>query len=270
MFRMMTTLRYLTFALLLVASATGVEARENSYLFRLTDVEINEIMGRYYPRGYDRDGVLRQMSEPFDCRNFGELCDEVGADYAYRIVESAWSKGRLGFPLEMISRAMESDVESYGLRWFERSYPLGLPDKDSYWGQEMRALSGGAAACSASAFAESGSFRVVNKSSRVNAGLVVWGRVKVEHFKRSVTGNWNLDRANYLEVDGTVYLTVGNNDTAHPIGDAKNDAKRVAATFVYGGTFSGTIPFVEGCGGVGPGSSLWACSCSGALPSFFQ
>ena len=96
MLRLITKMTLLTFAFLLIASS--VEARANSYLFRLTDDEINEVMSRYYPRGYDREAVLSQMSElrPQELR--GPL--EVGSDYAYR-APSRPDEGRMGF-LEMI------------------------------------------------------------------------------------------------------------------------------------------------------------------------
>ena len=65
-----------------------------------------------------------------------------------------------------------------------------------------------------------------------------------------------------------VVLSVGGNDTPNLVSDFADDVKQVGASFVYGGTFQGKIIYVEGCGGVGPNSPLWACTCSGSLPSF--
>jgi hypothetical protein len=265
--RITTKITFLAFAFLLIAS--GVEAKANSYLFRLTEEEINEVMNRYYPRGYDRDAVLKQMSEPFECQNFGDLCSEVGEDYAYRMVETAWTKARMGFPLEMINRAAEGQLEDFSLRWFERKYPLGVPDKDPYWGEEtVRASSSNI--CTGIGFAQSGDFRVVHTSTRNNFGVVVWGRVKVMHFKRNLLGNWNLSTADRLEVEGDVYLKTSVpafDPTVHAVSDSKYDAKSVAATFAFGGLIVAQVSFVEGCGGV-PNSALQACSCSGIPPAF--
>ena len=256
---------WLALAFTLTASISGREARASSYLFRLSADEIHKIMSFYYPRGYDREAILRQMAEPFDCRNFGDLCEEVGPDYAYRIVESAWSKARMEFPIEAIDRAMQNELEDFGQRWFERLFPQGVPTRDDFWGV---AYADGESSCKKDAFAESGDFRIIHSSRRFNAGVLVWGRVKVHHFKRGWDDNWKLSRADRLEVEGTVYLTVGGNTTVHPVSDVKDDAKRVAASFVYGGTVTGSVPFVDGCGGVGSNSALWACSCSGELPPF--
>ncbi len=254
----------LTFAILLVASC--VEARANSYLFRLTDEEINEVMNRYYPRGYDRDAVLRQMSEPFDCENFGDLCSEVGRDYAYRVVESVWSKARMGFPIEMIYRSAEGEIDNFTIRYLEETYPLGISDKDPFWGEERSASSSNS--CSPSLSATSGDFRILTQSKRRNFAVTVWGRVKVDHFKKNLFGNFKLEKADRLEVEGTVFLKVAGFDvTEHAIADVKYDAKGMAASYAYGGLTVASVPFVEGCGGVGPNSILWACTCSGTLPS---
>lgn len=263
---MITKLTNLAFTFLFIAAASVAETRANSYLFRLTGEEIDRIMSRYYPRGYDRDAVHRQMSEPFDCQNFDDLCGEVGADYALRIVEAAWTRARLEFPLDMISRAAEKEVESNAARWLEQSYPDGVPEKEPFWGQETGAASGGAT-CSGSAYADSGSFRVKQTSARHNLGPVVWGRSKVEHFKKNSNGKYKLERADRIEVSGNVFITVGGNDFFMPIWDVDYNARKVAATYAYGGAGSAHVSYVEGCGGVA-NSALWACSCTGAIPTF--
>src|SRR6185295_5851373 len=201
MLRMITKMTYVACACLIIAS--GIEAKANSYLFRLTDTEINEVMNHYYPRGYDREVVLRQMSEPFACENFGDLCREVGQDYAYRMVESTWKMARMRYPIEMILRAAEGDSENFRSRWIEETYPLGVPDKDPFWGEERAASPG---SCTGSAFAESGDFRVLHSSIRHNLGVATWGRSKVEHFKRKLNGKWKATKADHLEVEGTVII----------------------------------------------------------------
>jgi len=87
------------FALITVEAHAG-----SSYLFGATEGDIDATMRYYYPKGYDRDAAFRQMSAPFDCRNFGDLCREVGEDYAYRMVEIVWLKAKRQTPLDMIAR----------------------------------------------------------------------------------------------------------------------------------------------------------------------
>jgi hypothetical protein len=239
----------------------GAVQAHASYLFGLTDKEIDEVMTYYYPRGYDRDAALRQMSEPFDCKNFGDLCTEVGERYALRIVESGWLEARKRYPIEMIDRAAEHDLEYYGQLWFDSLYPQGVPAKDPYW------VGDGGTECTGTGFADSGDFRVVHTSRRHTLVVLAWGRVKVEHFKRNLAGNYELKKADKLQVEGTIFFkaTSAPEPFSVDVGDEKEDAKRVAAFQPHGGVEIVSVPFVEGCGGV-PGTLLWACSCIGAQP----
>jgi hypothetical protein len=247
--------------LVVLLTLATVEARA-SYLFGLSEKEIDEVMTYYYPRGYDREVVLRQMSEPFDCRNFGDLCTEVGEGYAVRIVEDAWTGARKRFPIEMIDRSAEQQLEYDGQLWFDRSYPQGVPEKDPYWTGTANGTE-----CTGTGTADSGDFRVVHTSHRHTLGFVAWGRVKVEHFKRNLLGNYELKRADKLRVEGTIFFKDSTqfDPFSFDVADEKEDAKRVAASKPYGGIIIATVPFVEGCGGV-PGTALWACSCSGVQP----
>jgi hypothetical protein len=240
----------------------AVEARASSYLFRLTEQEIDEVMSHYYPKGYDRDAVLRQMSEPFDCANFGDLCREVGEDYAVQMLETVWSKARRKTPIAIIDRAAEQQFEDLSLRWFERLYPDGVPEKDPYWGVPAAA----APTCSDTIFVDSGDFRIKKTSRRREFGFLVWGRIQVDHFKRNIFGKYNRSKADRLEVSGTVFTKeAGFDPVAFPVSDTKDDVKQVAASHTEGGLTLVSVPFVEGCGGV-PSSALFACTCSGIQP----
>jgi hypothetical protein len=259
MLRMITKMTLLAFASLIIAST--VEAKPNSYLFRLTASDIDEVMTRYYPRGYDRDATLRQMSEPFDCRNFGDLCTEVGERYAYQMAESAWTKAKIGYSLELISRDAESEIEEFSQRWFEQTYPNGVPDKDPFWGEERAAAPD---ACTGSASVESGNFRVKHTSNRHSLVAYAWGRVITEHFKKDGSGNWKPAKADRLEVQGTIFFhQAGFDPFSVTASDLKYTAKSVAANRRFGGIAIVAVPFVEGCGGIGQNSPLFVCSCSG-------
>src|SRR5262245_7044825 len=208
--------------LVLLLTLATAEARAASYLFGLSDKESDEVMASYYPKGYDRDAALRQMSAPFDCRNFGDLCAEVGEDYAARMLQSAWTAARRHFPIEMIDRSAQQELDYYGQLWFERLYPNGVPEKDPYWV--------GAAAdtgCTGTGFADSGDFRVVHTSKRHTLVVYAWGRVKVEHFKRGLTGNFDLKRADRLRVEGTIFFNDSSafDPFSFDVADEKENAK---------------------------------------------
>ena len=234
----------------------------SSYLFGLSEREIDEIMTHYSPRGYDRETVLRQMAEPFDCRHFGDLCREIGEDAAYRVLAGAWSMARMRYSLEKIELAVESDIEDLRARWFERNYPDGVPDRDAYW-EPMSAAS-----CPETASATSGDFRIVNRSRRWNYIFSATGQVKVEHFKRSWTGNWNAAKADRLEVEGEVFVKFpGWSPFVFPVSKVVYDEKTAAKAHTVGfGIPAATVPYVEGCGGTSPSSVLYACTCNGTEP----
>lgn len=239
----------------------SVEAHAGSYLFRLTEAEIDDVMSHYYPRGYDRDAVLRQMAEPFDCRQFGDLCDVVGEDSAYRLVEGAWARAARRAPIGMIDRALQQQVEDSSRRWLDRLYPNGVPEKDAYWGEPAAAGS-----CVPTVSVAVGDFRVRHTSRRFSIGFFAFGRVKVEHFKKNLAGDFKPERAD-LEVEGTVFVKFPFFDPVpFAVADSKDNAKSVAASHVDGGLTIVTIPFVEGCGGVQNNSLLRACSCVGVRP----
>jgi len=180
------------------------------------------------------------------------------------MVESAWKKARMSYPIEMIFRAAENELEDFSLRWFEQTYPLGVEDKDPFWGE--RAAS--SPSCSEVAYAESGDLRIVQSSRRHSLIVGAWGRVKVEHFKRNASGKWKPFKADHLEVQGNVFIKeVGFDPVEFAISDSKDDAKSVAQSHAHGGLTVVAVPFVEGCGGVGANSVLWACTCSGTPPS---
>ncbi|MGZ5474843.1 MAG: hypothetical protein ACXWG4_12875, partial [Thermoanaerobaculia bacterium] len=237
-------------ALVVLFLIWAMEAQASSYLFRLSEAEIDGVMSYYYPKGYDRESVLRQMSEPFDCRNVGDLCREVGQDYAYQLLETAWKQARMQYSIEAIDRMAQHQLEILSGRWFEQLYPLGVPDKDPYFGDSS------SEECSDTVSETVGDFRVVHTSRRHSLIVYAWGRVKVEHFKKNSSGTFKLSKADLLEVEGNVTAqTAGFDPVIFPVFDSKETAKSVAQSHRTGGLSVFAIPFVEGCGGV-PNSAL--------------
>ena len=193
------------------ALVVAAEAQASSYLFRLTEEEIDSAMSYYYPKGYDRELVLRQMSEPFDCGNFGDLCELVGEDYAVQVVEGAWAHARKRYAIETIDRYTQQQIENLSRRWFDRLYPDGVDDRDPYWG-----VPAAVQVCDPTVSATSGDFRVRHASRRGSIGILAFGRVSVEHFKRSLGIFWRT-RAD-LEVEGTVFVEFEGFDPAPYLG----------------------------------------------------
>ena len=244
----------------LVCLVSAFEARAASYLFGLTEREIDEVMQHYDPKGeLDRDEVLRAMSEPFDCRHFGDLCQEVGERYASQIVETAWKHGRIFAPIESIDRAVQYDLDTLSRRWFESNYPDGVPDRDPYFGE---AASSGA--CVKTSTVTEGNFRVVHSSRRfITILFTAFARIKVEHFKKNLLGKWKPEPADRLEVEGEATFIQANFETFFfPLFDSKENVKQVADTQAFGIVGLFRVPFVEGCGGI-PNPALFTCSCNG-------
>lgn len=255
------------FVFLVLFARVAVEARAgSSYLFGATGEDIDATMRYYFPRGYDRDAAFRQMSAPFDCRNFGDLCREVGEDYAYRMVEIMWQKARRQTPLDMIARATEQQYDDLRLRWFERLYPEGIDDRDSYWG--VVAAAGTPTPCedTVSATRSDGKTRVTHKSRRHVILAVAWGRIQLEHYKKNGSGKFKLSKADRLETSGSVLVIDPDEIPLFVIiSDTKDDAKQVAAAHAEPGGSLDKIRFAGGCG-TATGSGIGEiCSCSGAV-----
>jgi hypothetical protein len=250
---------------LILFALVAVEARAgSSYLFGATEEDIDAAMLYYFPKGYDRDAAFRQMSAPFDCRNFGDLCREVGEDYAYRMVEIVWQKAKRQTPLDMIARATEQQFGDLSLRWFERLYPEGIDDHDPYWG--LFAASG-SSADTVSATSSNGQIRITHKSRRHVILAVAWGRIQLEHYKKNVWGKFRLSKADRVETSGDVLVTREDEiPTFVLISDTKDDAKQVAASHGEPAISLSVVPRAAGCGtAVGSGIAE-ICSVSGSIP----
>lgn len=253
--------------LLVLFAVVAIDAHAgSSYLFGATAQDIDDTMSFYFPRGYDREAAFRQMSAPFDCRNFGDLCREVGEEYAYRMVEIVWGKAKRQTPLDMIARATEQQYDDLSLRWFERLYPEGIDDRDDYWGV-FAAAGGDDDSDTVSATSSNGQVRVTHKSRRHVILAVAWGRIQLEHYKKNIFGKFRLAKADRVEVSGDVLVArEGENLLFVLISDTKDDAKQVAAAHGEPAISLSVIPLAEGCGtAVGSGVGE-VCSHSGGLP----
>ena len=254
------------FALAAVQAQAG-----NSYLFKATDEEIDGVMSHYFPKGYDREAARQELSAPFNCRNYGDLCREVGEDSAVQMLKAVWEEGKLQTPIDMIARGAEQQLDDLALRWFERLYPDGVDARDSYWG--VFAASDGTTPCAETVSAESsdGEFRITHKSRRHRILMVAWGRIRLEHFRRNVFGKYKPAKADRLETSGTVIVAKLLQDpVAFQISETKDDTKQVDAAHSATADSRDVIPFVEGCGSADSSGIGTVCSCSGAIPFGFS
>jgi len=252
-------MRRILSACVLVFLLSSIEAQAGSYLFGLTDGEIDEVLSHYYPKGYDRAEALQLLSEPFDCRNVRDLCREVGERYAYQMLETTWALARRQYPIETIDRVAQHDLELLGERWFESVYPNGILDRDPYFGEPGFEE----AECDDTVSVDAGNFRITHTSRRHSLVVYAWGRVKVEHFKKKSDGSWEKAKADRLEVEGNVTVKQSGFDPVTiPVFDSRENKDSVAQSHRSKGLTIFAVPFVEGCGGV-PNSLLQTCSCSG-------
>ena len=258
-------------AFIVLVSLVAVQAQAgHSYLFRATDQEIDAVMSHYFPKGYDREVARQQLSAPFDCRHYGDLCREVGEESAYQMVGVVWEEAKRQTPIDMIARGAEQQFDDLALRWFERVYPDGVDGRDSYWG--VLAASGGTTPCDETVSAQSsnGEFRIVHKSRRHRILFVAWGRIRLEHFRRNIWGNYKPAKADRLQTSGTVIVAKPLEEAVgFPISETKDDSKQVDAGHPAPADSLDVIPFVEGCGSATGSGIGTVCSCSGEIPFGF-
>jgi hypothetical protein len=258
-------------AFIVLVTLVAVQAQAgNSYLFRATDEEIDTVMSHYFPKGYDREAARQQLTAPFDCRNYGDLCREVGEESAYQMLRTVWEEAKRQTPADMIARGAEQQLGDLELRWFERLYPDGVDGRDSYWG--VLAAAGGTPPCVDTVSAESsdGEFRIVHKSRRHVILLVAYGRIRLEHFRRNIFGNYRTAKADRLQTQGLVIVDkVVADPVGLPVSETKDDTRQVDAQRSTFAESPDVIPYVDGCGSsVGSGIGT-VCSCSGELPFGF-
>jgi hypothetical protein len=258
-------------AFIVLFSLAALQAQAgNSYLFRATDEEIDAVMSHYFPKGYDREAARQQLSAPFDCRKYGDLCGEVGEESAAQMLRVVWEEAKRQTPIDMIARGAERQLDDLALRWFERLYPDGVDGRDSYWG--VLAAAGGTTPCVETVTAQSndGEFRIVHKSRRHKILLVAWGRIRLEHFRRNITGKYKTAKADRLETSGTVIVDKLLEDpVGFPISETKDDTRQVDAAHPAPADSLDVIPFVEGCGSSTGSGIGTVCSCSGEIPFGF-
>lgn len=261
--------RVSVFIVLCALAAVQAQAG-NSYLFRATDQEIDAVMSHYFPKGYDREAARRQLSAPFDCRNYGDLCREVGEESAYQMLRVVWEEAKRQTPIDMIARGAEQRVADLELRWFERLYPDGVDGRDSYWG--VLAAPGGTAPCDDTVSAESndGEFRIRHKSRKHRILFVAWGRIRLEHFRKNIFGRYKAAKADRLQTSGTVIVAKLLEDpVGFPISETKDDTRQVDAAHPAIADSPDVIPFVEGCGSADGSGIETVCSCTGEIPFGF-
>lgn len=123
---------------------------------------------------------------------------------------------------------------------------------------------GGPILCGVHVDADDGVERVRMRCWRLNGLLASYASLEVKHYRKGSDG-YDKKKAEHLEVSGSVFLTPDGGTTQElALSRGEDDVKETHARFTFVGL--AMIAFVEGCGGVSPSSTLWACACSGRFP----
>jgi hypothetical protein len=239
-------------ALGLIALATSAAAADRgTYLFGLTEAEIREAVSRYAPQA-DPEEALKRLSAPFDCRNFDDLCDDVGEDAAPELLEGAFGLARRQVTPEDLESLLELKLERARI---DRSKQRGP------------ALEVGEVRLAASTVAFTGCGGVPNIATdtngnfslRVQAGVTnlviyvsTWTSAK--HFHNGVLEATDLCVSGIgfaqSQIDGSWFSV--------PYGPKCKDRKKVTANANWFNLGALTNFHSEGCG---QGNNMYACAC---------
>lgn len=251
-----------------IAAPPAAAAEQAGYLFDLEPERILALADAYRgPKAYDPDQLLEAMRAPFACKNFGDLCADIGPDYGYKVLEQAWSEALAGASPKTIEADTEALLIDLVERYVDEAYPKGLEPGDPYLGTP--ADEPGTPACTQrTVFDEGDGFRLRQASRAVDLGIGVTAYSTATFFKKNLAGNFRRERADRIEIEGRFFVT---GPLAVEVIDrfkAKEDEKSISITFV--GTSSFSNPHAEACGTVRGPTFLSACSCSGPRPEAYE
>ena len=195
---------------------SGGEAQPaEEYLFDLNREQILATMVFYHSDDFDPQKVLTDLSEPFDCSRFGDLCDEVGFENAKQVIRSTWNMAHSRVPFAQIDEAMSSQIDELHEQWLNERFPEGIPDDSPFWGEigtssplENPQLNrAGKLAVSWPLTCEgktstktSGDkkYRIRQKSGVVNTSIYHQPWSSISFYKKNSKGNFNKTKAEYI------------------------------------------------------------------------
>lgn len=117
----------------------GAEGEAGPYLFGLSEADIIAAALAAKPDRVDLDLVLERMRKPFDASKFGTLHHAVGRDGMLRIQYRVWELLLAGIPQESAQEEARRLIDREREAYFQKMYPVGIPDDDPYWGILIRA-----------------------------------------------------------------------------------------------------------------------------------
>jgi hypothetical protein len=95
----------------------GVDSSEtDAMLFGLTEAEIVSLLP-LAPKPYDLPTWLDRNRAPFDCANYGTLCEHIGPDAAYALTEESYRLGLGGATREQINAFLVDVVDPAAEEW---------------------------------------------------------------------------------------------------------------------------------------------------------
>lgn len=247
-----------------LAPAVATAGDSTRYLFDLDAPTILGIMDHYQGRGrYDERAILARMTAPLDCRHHAVLCNEIGRDYTYMVLQQVWAQGARGERAETIGADMIERVDALAARWVELNFPEGIDTRHPYFGDEF----GTAEACTESVVhSDAGDYRLRQTSHVVDPGFAATRWARSEFNRKNSNGKYKAEKAGHIEIEAQFF---GMGDLGAEVffrGKAKDNEKAISVT-AFGGGLSDY--HVESCGKVTSPASLQACACSGPRPAIY-
>lgn len=248
-----------------LAPAAATAGESTGYLFDLDAPTILGIMDHYVGRGrYDERAILARMSAPLDCRHHSVLCNELGREYTYMVLDQAWSQGARGERVETIEAGMVELADTLAQRWVELSFPNGIDPRSPYFGDEF----GTAEECTESVvFSDAGNFRLRQTSHVLDPGFAATRWARSEFNRKNSNGKYKAEKAGHIEIEAQFF---GLGDLGVEVffrSKAKDNEKAISVSAFAGGLGN---YHVESCGKVTSPASLQACACSGPRPEIYN
>lgn len=256
---------------LIAAFSIPASAAEPEYLFDLTADEIVRLMDAYVgERNYNREDALARMAKPFDCRHYKDLCDEIGGDYTYYLLEEVWMQGQRGVSSKVIAAQIDDLLPRLAANYIELHFPDGIDPRDLFFGTPIGV--GEVPPCTEKVVnVDSGSFRLRVTARKADAVLIYTPFAQSEFYKKNSRGKYRGERADRIRVDGQLFFTTDDIPNVESKSKERTDDKQV--TVLFGGFDLGNgfqDIHVESCGFADDAVFLQACACTGARPAIYE
>lgn len=252
---------------LTLAALPAAAAESTGYLFDLGEERILALMDTYVGKGnYDRAETLSMMKAPFECRNFGDLCEDIGKEYGYLLLDRTWQLALENVPAKDLLEEAAELYERMADRYIEVAFPDGIDPRDPFLGVDGE---GNVEPCTQSVTSDQNAgFRIRQAARAVPLLLGNIQSATTTFFKQNAEGRFEPFPAEYIEVDADFFITGLLAPDRLDRFKAHNNDKRVSVTFPS--SFPMHRPHTEACGQVIGPAVLSTCACTGTRPSVYN